>query len=50
VAEPGTQRAIYGAHTETGYWLPRSRFLYRIGSGFLTRRGLREARRVGFVG
>jgi hypothetical protein len=45
-AEAGSG-VVYAPHTEAGYWLPRSRFIYRIGSGFVTRRGLREARRAG---
>jgi hypothetical protein len=49
VSEPDGQRVIYAPHTDAGYWLPESRLLYRIGSGFLTRRGLREARRSGFI-
>ena len=32
-----------------GYHLPRSRFLYRLAAGFVTRRGYRAARRAGFV-
>jgi hypothetical protein len=48
-AVPGEQRVIYAPHTQTGYWLPKSRLLFRIGSGFVTRRGLRRARRAGFV-
>jgi hypothetical protein len=48
-AEPMQERVAYSPHTESGYWLPRSRLLYRVGSGFVTRRGLREARRAGFV-
>jgi hypothetical protein len=49
VANAHERRAIYAPHTESGYWLPESRFLYRIASGFVTRRGLRAARRTGFV-
>ena len=49
IAEPGDRRVLYAPHTEAGYWLPESRLLYRIGSGFVTRRGLREARRAGFI-
>jgi hypothetical protein len=49
VAEPGAGRVVYAPHTETGYWLPESKLLYRIGSGFVTRRGLRAARRAGFL-
>jgi hypothetical protein len=48
-AERGGQHVIYAPHTDSGYWLPESRLLYRVASGFVTRRGLREARRVGFL-
>jgi hypothetical protein len=40
---------VYAPHTETGYRLPESRILYRIGAGFVTRRGFREARRADFL-
>jgi hypothetical protein len=49
VVNADKRHAIYAPHTETGYWLPESRLLYRIASGFATRRGLRAARRAGFV-
>jgi hypothetical protein len=42
-------RLVYAPHTEAGYWLPASWVLYRTASGFVTRRGLRAARRAGFV-
>jgi len=42
-------RAVYAPHTEAGYFLPPSRTAYRIGAGYVTRRGLREARRAGFL-
>jgi hypothetical protein len=48
-AEPAESRVVYAPHTESGYWLPQSRLLYRMGSGFVTRRGFREARRAGFL-
>jgi hypothetical protein len=47
--ESGERRVVYAPHTETGYHLPESRLLYRIGAGLVTRRGLREARRAGFL-
>jgi hypothetical protein len=47
--DPAEGRAVYSPHTEWGYWLPESRLLYRIGSGLVTRRGLRGARRAGFL-
>jgi hypothetical protein len=42
-------RVVYAPHTESGYHLPSSRFLYRAGAAYMTNRGLREARRAGFV-
>jgi hypothetical protein len=42
-------RAVYAPHTESGYYLPSSRFLYRAGAGYVTNRGLRAARRAGFI-
>ena len=42
-------RVVYAPHTKSGYHLPGSRFLFRAGAGFVTRRGLRKARRAGFV-
>jgi hypothetical protein len=48
-ASPPERRAVYAPHTQTGYRLPESRLLYRIAAGFVTRRGLRGARRAGFV-
>jgi hypothetical protein len=43
------RRAVYAPHTESGYHLPSSRFLYRIAAAVATNRGLRAARRAGFV-
>ena len=40
---------VYAPHTESGYHLPRSRFLYRTGAAVVTNRGLRQARRAGFA-
>jgi hypothetical protein len=45
-AEP---RLIYAPHTEAGYSLPPSRLAFNLGAGFLSRRGLREAVRAGFL-
>ena len=42
-------RILYAPHTESGYHLPESMTLYRLGAGLVTRRGLRAARRAGFV-
>ena len=39
--------AVYAPHTDATYRFPRSRTLYRLVSGFFTRRGYREARRAG---
>jgi hypothetical protein len=43
------RRGVYAPHTESGYWLPESEFLYRIASGFVTRRGFLAGRRAGFL-
>jgi hypothetical protein len=48
-AEAGSPRVLYAPHTHNGYWLPESELLYRIGSGFVTRRGFRAGRRAGFL-
>jgi len=50
VADPGSGRVVYAPHTEAGHRLPESRFLYRLASGLVTRRGYRDALREGFVG
>lgn len=47
--EAAGQELSYAPHTESGYRLPASKLLYRLGAGFVTRRGLREARAAGFV-
>jgi hypothetical protein len=49
IPAPGKRRVLYAPHTEAGYRLPNSRLLYRIGAGLVTRRGLRQARRAGFI-
>jgi hypothetical protein len=49
LADPAARRAVYAPHTQSGYWLPGFRFVYRAAAGFATRRGLRGARRSGFV-
>jgi hypothetical protein len=46
---PGARRAFYAPHTDSGYYLPTSRFLYRLSAGFVTRRGFGEAQRAGLV-
>jgi hypothetical protein len=48
-SEPDEGQIVYAPHTQAGYRLPRSRLLYRIGSGFVTRRGYRAGRRAGFL-
>jgi hypothetical protein len=48
-ARPAERRIVYAPHTEAGYRLPPWRFAYNIGAGFVTRRGLREGRRAGFL-
>jgi pyridoxamine 5'-phosphate oxidase-like protein len=47
--EADGDRIVYAPHTESGYRLPESRTLYRLGAGFVTRRGARAARRAGFL-
>ena len=42
-------RIVYAPHTEGGYHLPESRFLYRAAAAYVTNRGLRAARRAGFI-
>jgi hypothetical protein len=48
-AEPAGRPIVYAPHTESGYWLPESRVAYRLGAGFVTRRGYRGGRRAGFL-
>jgi hypothetical protein len=48
-AEPDGRRVVYAPHTEAGYRLPTSKLLYRLAAGFVTRRGMRGARRAGFM-
>jgi hypothetical protein len=45
--EPADGRVVYAPHTKRGYWLPRSKLVYKLAAGFATRRGVREARRAG---
>ena len=47
--EASPDEVVYAPHTESGYWFPRSRFVYRLASGFVTRRRLRQAQRAGVV-
>jgi hypothetical protein len=47
--EPAEHRVVYAPHTETGYRLPPSSVLYKLGAGFVTRRGIRRGRRAGFL-
>jgi hypothetical protein len=44
-----SRRVSYAPHTRAGYRLPPSKHLYRVAVGGATRRGLRQARRVGFL-
>jgi hypothetical protein len=48
-ADPGEQRVLYSPHTEHGYNMPASMFVYRLAAGAGTRAGLRGARKAGFV-
>jgi hypothetical protein len=45
---PGGQ-VIYAPHTAASYDLPARRLLYNLGAGWVTRRGRREGRKVGFL-
>jgi hypothetical protein len=45
--ERGT--VTYAPHTAHAYRLPPSRLAYNVGAGFVTRRGVREARAAGFL-
>ena len=40
---------VYAPHTAGGYRLPASRLLFHAGAALVTTRGLRSARRAGFV-
>jgi hypothetical protein len=42
-------RAVYAPHTEAGYSLPAWRPAFNLAAGFVTRRGVRGARRAGFL-
>jgi len=46
-AEPG--RIVYAPHTRAGYWMPRSKLVYKIAAGAATNLGQRTARRRGFT-
>jgi hypothetical protein len=46
---PYGDKIVYAPHTASGYYLPWSRFAYRLAAGFATRRGYREAVRAGFA-
>jgi hypothetical protein len=48
-AQPGERRVIYAPHTEKGYRMPASMFVYRLAAGAATRRGYRGARRAGIA-
>ena len=40
---------LYAPHTQSGYRLPPSRLLFKLAAGYLSHRGLRAARRAGFL-
>jgi hypothetical protein len=48
-AEPGRRRVVFAPHTSRGYRLPESKLVFRLAAGFVTRRGLRGARRAGIL-
>jgi hypothetical protein len=41
--------AVYAAHTRRGYRLPRSKLIYAVASGVVTRRRHRDAERAGLT-
>lgn len=43
-------RALYCPHTRAGYRLPASKVVFTVGSGIVTRRGIRQARARGLAG
>lgn len=47
--EAGDQGVVYAPHTETGYRMPASMFVFRLSSGAATRWRLREARAAGIA-
>jgi hypothetical protein len=42
-------RLLFSPHTESGYCLPASKLAYKAGAGWVTRRGVRQARRSGYL-
>jgi hypothetical protein len=47
--EDAQREIVYAPHTHSGYYLPPSRLLFKLAGGYVSRRGLREARRAGFL-
>jgi hypothetical protein len=45
----GGERLRYAPHTEAGYRLPASRLAFNLAAGLVTRRGVRQGRRAGFL-
>jgi hypothetical protein len=45
--EHASDRIVYAPHTERGYFLPPLKVAYKVGAGYVTRRGLTEGRRAG---
>lgn len=43
------ERIVYAPHTRAGYYMPPSKLIYKLAAGAVTNRGLREARRRGFL-
>jgi hypothetical protein len=48
-AEPGERRILYAPHTDHGYHMPSSMFVYRLSAGAGTRLWMRRARRAGIA-
>ena len=44
-----TREILYAPHTQSGYRLPASRPLFKLAAGYVSHRGLRAAKRAGFL-
>jgi len=47
--EADAGRVVYAPHTQRAYLIPPWRWAFHVAAGYGTRRGLREARRAGFL-
>ncbi|MEA2437545.1 MAG: hypothetical protein QOF65_2101 [Thermoleophilaceae bacterium] len=48
-AEPGERQVVYAPHTDHGYHMPSSMFVYRLSAGAGTRLWMRRAREAGIA-